>query len=109
VEPNATTQEWERRRRQYKDKMRSYNRLALWTALPCLIVVFIASKDIRPVAFLAFIVAVMVFAAASTIFSEKYLRCPNCGFAPGFRGQALNATVCDHCHTRLTEDLLPPS
>lgn len=101
--------EWDRRRRQYKDKMRNYNRFALWTALPALIFVLIGSHDIRPIAFLAFVVVVIVFALASTIFTEKYLRCPNCEFVPGFRGNALNVTVCDHCRTRLMENLLPPS
>jgi predicted permease len=107
MDSNAIIEEWERRRRRYKDKTRSYNRLALWVALPALVVAFISPSDIGPIAVCLFLVVIMVYAVATAIFSAKYLQCPNCGQVPEkYRSSALSATTCPHCGARLEADLL---
>jgi|ERR1700761_6523937 hypothetical protein len=108
VEDLEIVQEWEKRRRQYKDKMRLYNRLGLWVALPALPVTVLAPKDFRGIAFLVFVVAIVVFGIASSVLTEKYLRCPNCGLVPAYRGNALGTLSCVHCQVRLVEELMPP-
>jgi predicted permease len=108
MDGNGVIEEWARRRRLYRDKMRNYNRLALWVALPALVVAFIAPSDTRPIAGCLFLGVIIVVGAASAIFSEKYLRCPNCARVPAqFRGSALGATICPYCGARLEAKLLP--
>jgi predicted permease len=108
MDGNAIIQEWARRRRLYRDKTRGYNRVALWVALPALAVTFIGPREIAPIAGCLFLGAIIVVAAAWTIFTEKYLKCPNCARVPAqFRGNALGATTCPYCRARLEADLLP--
>ncbi len=108
MDGNAIIQEWARRRSLYREKTRGYNRLALWVALPALAVTFIGPSEIRPITGCLFLGAIIVVGVAFAIFSEKYLRCPNCAQVPAqFRGNALGATTCPHCRARLEADLLP--
>ena len=108
MDGNDIIQEWARRRRLYLDKTRQYDRLALWVALPALAVIFTGPGEIRPIAGCLFLGAIIGVGVAFAIFSERYLRCPNCARVPAqFRGTALGATTCPHCRARLEADLLP--
>ena len=106
MESNAIIQEWSRRQKLYKTKTRPFNTVGLVVAIPALIIAFIGPTEGRAFALLVFLLSVTIAGAGFAIFTDKYLRCPNCETVPGFRGGAYSASVCRQCQARLVESLL---
>lgn len=105
MDVRAIEMEWTRRRGLYRTKMRGYDRMALWVALPTFVLTFIVPRKAKPIAGCVFLASICVVAGASMIFSAKYLRCPNCEAEPAGRGASNNATTCAQFHARLAEEL----
>jgi DNA-directed RNA polymerase subunit RPC12/RpoP len=106
MDGQALMDEWARRQAQHKDKIKPYNRIALWLVIAAAAAMIAGPGDEKPIAICAILFAVV--GAGFALFTQKYLRCPNCSLVPGFRSSAYGASACPHCGTRLAPDLLAP-